>query len=77
MNSVEVHTNAQEYVIHIQKNAVNTQLLNDFLERVKIEALANKIGFDDEVLEIGEEINKNWWQQNKSRFIKDESEDNH
>lgn len=77
MNSVEVHINAQEYVIHIQKNAINTQLLNDFLERVKIEALANKVGFDDEILEVGEEINRNWWQQNKARFIKDESEDNH
>lgn len=43
----------------------------ELLERLQVEQLAQKIDFDDSLLALGEEINANWWQQNKHRFIQE------
>jgi len=48
---------------------MDKDILFSFLERLKLEELGRKVNFDESILEIGEEINDNWWKNNKSRFI--------
>ncbi len=43
----------------------------DLLERLQLEQLAQKVDFDDSILELGKEINATWWQQNKQRFVRE------
>ncbi len=69
MNAINIQNQPDRYVISIDKNAVSSDFMIDLLERLQLEQLAQKIDFDDSILELGKEINANWWQQNKQRFI--------
>lgn len=69
MNAINIQNQPDRYVISIEKNAVSSDFMIDLLERLQLEQLAQKIDFDDSILELGKEINANWWQQNKQRFI--------
>lgn len=69
MNAIEVQTSPDRYIISIDKSLMDKDILFSFLERLKLEELARKVNFDESILEIGEEINVNWWENNKSRFI--------
>ena len=69
MNAIEVQTSLDRYIISIDKSLMDKDILFSFLERLKLEELARKVNFDESILEIGEEINVNWWKKNKSRFI--------
>lgn len=68
MNAINIQNQPDRYVISIDKNAVSSDFMIDLLERLQLEQLAQKIDFDDSILELGKEINANWWQQNKQRF---------
>jgi hypothetical protein len=71
MNTIEIDSQQDRYVISLDKNTINKDLLFEILERLEIEKLAQKVGFNDDILELGQEINNNWWKQNKGRFIKE------
>ncbi len=71
MNAIDIQNQSDRYVISIDKKAVSQEFMLELLERLQIEQLARKIDFDDSILALGEEINANWWQQNKHRFIKE------
>ena len=70
MNAIEIESNADRYVISIDKHSIDKSVLFEILERLQIEKLAQKINFGDDIIALGEEINHSWWQQNKYRFIK-------
>ena len=65
MNAIEVQTNSDRYIISIDKSLMDKDILFSFLERLKLEQLARKVNFDESILEIGDEINNNWWKNNK------------
>lgn len=69
MNAINIQNQPDRYVISIDKNSVSSEFMIDLLERLQLEQLAQKIDFDDSILDIGQEINATWWQQNKQRFI--------
>ena len=71
MNAIEIESNADRYVISIDKHSIDKSVLFEILERLQIEKLAQKINFGDDIIALGEEINHSWWQQNKYRFIKE------
>lgn len=72
MNAIDIQNQPDRYVISIDKKAVNQEFVLELLERLQLEQLAQKIDFDDSIQTLGEEINANWWQQNKQRFIKEQ-----
>jgi hypothetical protein len=49
---------------HFNEDAV-TQLLNRFY----IEYLAQRVNFGEDIETLGEEIKRDWWQQNKERIL--------
>lgn len=71
MKPVEIHSDANSYVIRIEKDAVDKAVLMDFLEKLQLEDLAHRVGMDDSILEVGEEINASWWRENKHRFVRE------
>ncbi|GAB3961057.1 hypothetical protein GCM10028805_59900 [Spirosoma harenae] len=71
MNAINIQNQADRYVISIDKGSVSQEFMLDLLERLQMEQLAQKIDFDESILTLGKEINANWWQQNKHRFIKE------
>ena len=71
MNAIEIESNADRYVISIDKHSIDKSVLFEILERLQVEKLAQKINFSDDIIALGEEINHSWWQQNKYRFIRE------
>ena len=71
MNAINIQNQPDRYVISIDKKAVSQEFMLGLLERLQLEQLAQKVDFDDSILTLGEDINANWCQQNKNRFIKE------
>ena len=70
MNPITVDSSGERFLISVDKSFMDKAFLVDFVERIRIEYLAQKINFDEELQELGEEIKQGWWTENKSRFIK-------
>ena len=70
MNPITVDSSGERFLISIDKSFMDKAFLVDFVERIRIEYLAQKINFDEELQELGEEMKQSWWTENKSRFIK-------
>ena len=71
MNAINIQNEPERYIISIDKKGVSQEFMLELLERLQVEQLAQKVNFDDSILSLGEEINANWWQQNKHRFIRE------
>lgn len=71
MNAINIQNQPDRYIISIDKKTVSQDFMLDLLEKLQVEQLAGKIDFDDSIIALGEEINANWWKQNKHRFIKE------
>ncbi len=72
MSPFTFDSTGERFLISIDKNYINKGTLMLLLERFRIEHLAQKINLGEEVEELGEEIKKDWWDKNKSRFISEE-----
>lgn len=72
MNAIDIQNQPDRYIISIDKKAVSQEFMLELLERLQLEQLAKTVDFDDSILSLGEEINANWWQQNKQRFIREQ-----
>jgi hypothetical protein len=70
MEGINIQSTEKRYVISIDKNAVDKDFLFDLLERLSIENLAQKVNMDDSIIDLGEDIKKEWLQNNKDRFLK-------
>jgi hypothetical protein len=70
MQALQLETTPEKFVVSIDKNIITKELLVRMFERVRIEYLAQKIDFDEDITEIGEEIKTEWWKNNKEQFIK-------
>ena len=71
MEAIEVTSLKNRMVISVDKSLISKESLLNFLERLQIENLARKANFDESVLEISEEIKRNWWKENKDWFLND------
>lgn len=69
MQAIEIQNQPDRYVISIAKSAMDKDTLLSLLQTLQLEQLAQKIDFDDSILELAEQINTGWWQANKERFI--------
>ena len=69
MQTIDIQNQPDRYVISIPKTAMSQNDLLALLETLQLEQLAQKVDFDDSILELADEINTGWWQANKARFI--------
>ena len=70
MNPITIGSSRERFLISVDKSFMDKAFLVDFIERIRIEYLAQKINFDEELQELGEEIKQSWWTENKLRFIR-------
>jgi len=69
MRTVTLDSSDDRFIISIDKRSINKDALLQFLENLRLEALADKVDFGEEIEDLGEEIKGDWWQTNKDRFI--------
>ena len=72
MEPVTLDSSGERFIVSIDKSCMDKEILMQMLERIRLEYLARKVDFDDEIEGLGEEITSDWWKKNKGRFI-DES----
>ena len=69
MQSINVETTADRFLISIDKNLITKEMLLKLLNQLRLESLAQRVDFDESVEDLGEEIKNSWWQQNKERLL--------
>lgn len=71
MTTFQVQHTAETVQVVFDKNYFSEEELLKILNFLRIEFLAKKIDFDEDIEVLGKEIKRDWWLKNKSRFIKD------
>ena len=58
-----------EFLIKIP-SSVDISILQQFLDYVRVKTIASQsTASDEDILQIADDINKNWWNDNKQHFI--------
>jgi 6-pyruvoyl-tetrahydropterin synthase len=68
MNTIALETTADRYIISVDKSAISKELINSLLDRIRMEYLAEKVDFSEDIEVLGEEIKQSWWQKYKNRI---------
>ena len=52
-------------------SSVDVGILQQFLDYIRVKTVASQSNAcDDDILTLSDEINKNWWTENKQHFLK-------
>lgn len=69
MEAIQVQSAESTIQIIVDKNIVNMDFLVDLMEQLRVEYLASSIDFSEDIIKIGDEIKKTWWQKHKEEFL--------
>jgi hypothetical protein len=69
MEAISLETTDEKFLITIDKGSLDAEFVRRLIERLRIEYLAEKVGFDEEIEIIGEDIKSEWWKNNKARML--------
>ncbi len=70
MNNVKIEATDQNIMITVDRRLLDIDVLTEFLDKLRIEYLAKKINFSEEILDLAEEIRKDGWNAIKEQFLK-------
>lgn len=71
MEALEIKSFDDKIVITISKRSVDPDFVVNLLNYLRIEELIRKADFKKDILQIGKEIQKDWWEKNKERFLEE------
>ena len=74
MKSISIDSNDDMFVVSIDKNLINKDLLLYFIDNLRTELAARRVNFGEDLEQFGEEIKEDWWRKNKDRFIPKEEQ---
>lgn len=69
MEAISLETTDEKFLITIDKSFLDAVFVRRLIERLRLEYLAEKVGFDEEIEIIGKDIKAEWWKNNKSRLL--------
>lgn len=68
---VQISFNDDEAILKFPKQLVSSAYVQEFLQRLRLEAIVEKSQLTEEqAWELSEEIKQEWWQKNKDKFLK-------
>ncbi len=70
MQTINLQTTDDKFLISIDKDSVDKEFLLNLIEKIRLESLIRKADFDESIEDLSEEIKADWWKKNKSKFIK-------
>ena len=71
---IKLDTSDSQFIISIDKDFLDKEALLKFIDYLRIESLARKVDFDEDIEALGREIKAEWWKKNKDRFIPKEEQ---
>ena len=68
---VQISFIEDEAILKFPKQLISSAYVQEFLERLRLEIIAEKSQLsDDEAWELSEEIKEEWWRKNKDDLLK-------
>lgn len=71
MEAISVESGKDKWLITVDANALDKDFVISLVEKLRLEYLAQKTNFDEEIESFGEEIKTDWWNKNKDRLLGD------
>lgn len=69
MNSISIEYTPNNVVLTLDRDEFAENFLKSFIKRWEAEKLAQRAEIDESILEIADEINREWWERNKHHFL--------
>jgi len=68
---IQITFKDNEAILKFPKQLISSGYVQEFLERLRLETIAEKSQLTDEqAWELSEKIKQEWWQKNKDEFLK-------
>ena len=71
MEAIEIKPMDDRIIISIDKDAADSDFLMNLFDRLRTEELIKKAEFNPKILELSQEIKKNWWKRNREKFLEE------
>lgn len=71
MENIEIENKGDQMILTLNKKGFDENYLIALVKRLQMESLAQKSDFDPGILNIAEQINQDWWNENGDVFLKD------
>lgn len=69
MSAIKLENKEDKFLISIDKGSIDEDVLTRIIDRIRLEQLAQEVGIEDDLEELGREIKAEWWQENKERLL--------
>jgi hypothetical protein len=78
MEAFNIKSNNKQVIITIDKSLLDIDFINNLYSRLRVEELIKKANFKRDVVNVSENIKKDWWAKNKHNDIslKEKSDSN-
>jgi hypothetical protein len=70
MKNLVIENKGNQMILKINKKGFDENYLISLVKRLQIEELAKKSDFKSDILSIAEQINQDWWNENRKNFLK-------
>lgn len=71
MDNLIIENKGDQIVLKLNKKGFDENYLISLVKRLQLESLAQKADFDSSILNISEQINQDWWDENGEKFLSD------
>ncbi len=71
-HALTLQTIDNRFLISIDKAFIEQEFLIRLMNRIRLEYLAKKVDFDEDIEQLEDEIKINWWEKNKARLLNPE-----
>ena len=69
MNNLSIEYSGNNILLSLDRDEFSENFLKSFIKRWEAEKLAKRAEIDESILEIADEINREWWERNKHQFL--------
>jgi hypothetical protein len=71
MRNLNIDTKGDSIVLTLNRKGFDRDYIISLVRRLKLEELAKRSGFTEDVKDIADELDKGWWDDNGEQFLKD------
>jgi hypothetical protein len=71
MENLVIENKGNQMILKLNKKGFDEDYLISLVKRLQVEDLARKSKFKTDILTIAEQINKDWWDLNGDKFLKE------
>ena len=71
MDNLVIENKGNQMIFKLNKKGFDENYLISLVKRLQMESLAQKSGFSASILNVAEQINQDWWNENGEKFLKE------